>query len=81
MDAPLQIFTCAACDGKGYTVHRVAVYEHGCGFPHDDSEERPCPECSGYGEFIGPCQGDAVPARPRWHAAAVTAGHGGKSDG
>lgn len=63
---PLQLFTCEVCDGRGYIVHRVTVYEHGCGFPHDDSEERQCPECSGYGEFIGPREGDAVPARPRW---------------
>lgn len=31
----------------GVVAHRVLVYEPGCGFPHDDVEERPCPECSG----------------------------------
>lgn len=69
---PWQIFTCEACDGRGFTMHRVTVYEHGCGFPHDDAVERQCEACSGYGEFFGPCEGDAVPARPRWQPPLST---------
>lgn len=38
---------CPACDGAGIQVYRVTVYEHGCGFPHDDSDERPCGLCGG----------------------------------
>lgn len=56
-EPPLQIFTCGVCDGRGYTLHRVTVYEHGCGFPHDDTDERPCEHCGGYGEFIDDAEG------------------------
>lgn len=41
--------TCSHCSGSGVEVFRVTVYEHGCGFPHDDSDERPCPACNGEG--------------------------------
>lgn len=41
--------TCPYCGGEGIEVFRVTVYEHGCGFPHDDSDERPCRECNGSG--------------------------------
>jgi hypothetical protein len=40
---------CPACDGYGVTAHRVTVYEHGCGFPHSDTDERPCERCGGAG--------------------------------
>ena len=61
-EPPLQIFTCEACeacDGKGYTVHRITVYEAGCGFPHDDTDERPCEHCGGFGEFVDDAEPDA----------------------
>lgn len=54
---PLEILTCEACDGKGYTIHRVEVYEHGCGFSHVDFDERPCEHCLGLGEFVEEAQG------------------------
>lgn len=38
---------CETCRGSGVIVKRVTVYEAGCGFPHDDGEERPCPDCCG----------------------------------
>ncbi len=44
--------SCAACDGRGYQARRVTVYEHGCGVPHDDTEEIPCAECDGTGELV-----------------------------
>jgi DnaJ-class molecular chaperone len=55
---PQQWTECPACDGQGYTVHRVTVYEHGCGFPHDDGEERKCERCSGFGGWIEDRQPD-----------------------
>lgn len=51
-EAPLTMVPCEVCDGYGYTAHRITVYEHGCGFPHDDTEERSCPECLGIGFFV-----------------------------
>jgi hypothetical protein len=47
-DARFEI--CGHCNGSGVIGRRVSVYEHGCGFPHDDTEEEPCPECGGTGE-------------------------------
>lgn len=44
--------TCCACDGKGYSAHRISVYEHGCGFPHHDIDEIKCQQCNGYGEIV-----------------------------
>jgi hypothetical protein len=41
---------CDHCDGSGIIARRVSVYEHGCGVPHDDTDERPCPKCDGTGE-------------------------------
>lgn len=38
---------CQTCGDSGVIVKRVTVYEIGCGFPHDDEIERPCPECRG----------------------------------
>lgn len=40
---------CEACDGSGVEVFAVRVYEHGCGFAHDGSDERPCRHCNGTG--------------------------------
>lgn len=38
---------CPTCEGEGVVRRRISVYEPGCGFPHDDIEEAPCPCCSG----------------------------------
>jgi ssDNA-binding Zn-finger/Zn-ribbon topoisomerase 1 len=47
LEAALRIASrCPECNGSGVIVYGVTVYEHGCGFPHDDTDERPCPECS-----------------------------------
>lgn len=47
-----QWFVCEVCDGSGVIGRRITVYEAGCGFPHDDVEENPCPECGGAGGRI-----------------------------
>ena len=49
---PLWLETCQNCDGAGVTFHRVAVYEAGCAFPHDDTDERKCVECDGLGTIL-----------------------------
>jgi hypothetical protein len=46
---PFWFVPCGHCGGSGVIGRRVTVYEHGCGFPHDDTEESPCPECDGTG--------------------------------
>lgn len=55
-----QIFTCEACDGEGYTVHGAWTYEHGCGVPWRDTEERPCEKCNGAGWWIGDAEPDRI---------------------
>lgn len=45
----LEWYECPACDGSGIHAYRITVYEHGCGFPHDDTAEEPCGNCSGDG--------------------------------
>jgi len=57
--APEELRDCAMCGGTGYLVARVTVYEHGCGFPHDDTDERPCPHCGGFGHIVTTCEGDS----------------------
>lgn len=57
-EAPQQWFTCPACDGSGVEVFGIRVYEPGCGFAHDSSDERPCPECRGDGGWIGDAETD-----------------------
>lgn len=58
MTAPEQWFDCPACEGTGITGQRITVYEHGCGFPHYDTEERPCARCNGAGGYIGEAESD-----------------------
>lgn len=58
-EPPQQWHECAACNGEGYTVHKVSVYEHGCGFPHDDSEERQCGKCDGAGGWLDDAKPDS----------------------
>lgn len=40
---------CEACDGSGVEVFGITVYEPGCSFSHESSDERPCPLCDGSG--------------------------------
>lgn len=40
---------CPECLGSGVEVFAVTVYEHGCGFSHTSTDERPCRECGGTG--------------------------------
>ena len=51
-DEPQQWCICNACDGSGVHAYRVTVYEHGCGFPHDDTAEESCGVCNGMGGWI-----------------------------
>lgn len=51
-ETPQQWFTCDLCDGMGVIGRRVTVYEHGCGFPHDDTEENTCINCGGVGGWV-----------------------------
>lgn len=63
--------TCDHCNGSGVEAFRITVYEHRCGFPHDDSDERPCPACDGAGQreyevesiTLEDCDGLAIPKR------------------
>lgn len=48
-EPPQQWFVCDECNGSGVYAYRITVYEPGCGFPHDDTAEKPCPECNGAG--------------------------------
>jgi hypothetical protein len=59
-DPPQQWCVCSACGGSGVEVFRVTVYEHGCGFPHDDSDERPCGKCNGHGGWLDDVEPDGV---------------------
>lgn len=36
---------CEECEDTGVILKGVQAYEPGCGFSHDDVEERPCPSC------------------------------------
>lgn len=56
--APEQWFVCDVCDGSGVHAYRITVYEHGCGFPHDDTAEDPCGKCGGIGGWIGEVEGE-----------------------
>jgi hypothetical protein len=57
-DVPQTWVECDACEGSGVRVFRITVYEHGCGFPHDDSAEEPCGKCAGAGGWIEDAEGD-----------------------
>lgn len=49
---------CEACDGHGYIIEAIHVYERGCGFSHEDIEEKPCQACGGSGWFVCEVEGD-----------------------
>jgi DnaJ-class molecular chaperone len=57
-EPPLVITTCPDCDGSGEKLTAIWVYEHGCGFGHDDVHGEPCPLCGGQGFLIEESQGD-----------------------
>lgn len=65
MCAPLELVTCEACDGSGVEVFGVWVYEHGCGFGHNSTDERPCERCGGLGEFVQEAAGQPLSAPER----------------
>lgn len=51
-EAPQQLIECNACDGSGVEVFGTWVYEHGCGYGHNSTDERPCGKCNGNGWWI-----------------------------
>lgn len=51
-EAPEEWFVCDACDGMGIIGKRITVYEPGCAFPRDDTEETDCVMCAGLGGWI-----------------------------
>lgn len=55
-DTDFRIVPCGGCDGSGVEVFGVTVYEHGCGFSHDSTDERPCRACNGTGSEIVPVE-------------------------
>lgn len=57
-DPPQQWFVCEACDGDGITRRGIRIYEHGCGFAHDDVEEIPCGKCNGAGGWLDDAETD-----------------------
>jgi len=59
LDPPSQWYVCDACGGEGSIAYAITVYEPGCGFPHGDAAEKPCPTCGGAGGFIDEVEADA----------------------
>lgn len=49
---PIFLVTCEACGGEGLISTRATVYEAGCAFPHDDTDEVKCEQCGGYGTVL-----------------------------
>lgn len=49
---PEFLIDCEVCDGHGYIIETIHVYERGCGFSHEDIDEKPCKACGGNGWFI-----------------------------
>ena len=55
MSAERRFLECQYCDGTGEVCTGTAtIYEHGCGFWHDDAIMSPCPECEGTGRAETP---------------------------
>jgi hypothetical protein len=46
---PQRLDACGMCEGSGVETFNIVVYEPGCYFTHDSTDERPCPECNGNG--------------------------------
>lgn len=56
------LIPCPCCNGSGVDVHGITVFEPGCAFSHDSSDEQPCGECGGAGEVLEECE----PAGEEW---------------
>ncbi|BCH33172.1 hypothetical protein MesoLjLc_51020 [Mesorhizobium sp. L-8-10] len=55
MSENARIILCEACGSEGYERYTATVYEHGCGFGHEDvflDYSRPCRFCEGTGGAI-----------------------------
>lgn len=63
-DVPMQWFICDACDGSGVLGRTVTVYEHGCAWSHQDTEEWPCSECKGEGGYLAEMEPDQIAYDP-----------------
>ncbi len=61
-DVPQQWYVCEECGGEAVFAYRVTVYEHGCGFPHDDTAEKKCGCCNGEGGYWADAEGDHAQA-------------------
>jgi DnaJ-class molecular chaperone len=57
-DPPQTWHQCDACDGSGVEVFGTFVYEPGCGFGHDSTDERPCGKCNGAGGWVDDVEPD-----------------------
>lgn len=55
-EQPEEWETCEVCGGSGERLESITVYEHGCGFSHDDVYSRVCEQCGGAGGEIVPAQ-------------------------
>lgn len=43
---------CPQCEGSGVIPRGITVYEHGCGFSHDDTYDLKCDVCDGQGSIF-----------------------------
>lgn len=59
-EAPEVFVECAHCGGDGVIRKSIWVYEHGCGFGHEDVLEAPCRFCNGAGGFLCEAAGDRL---------------------
>lgn len=59
-EAPEVFIECTECGGDGVIRKNIWVYEHGCGFGHDDVTETPCRLCNGAGGTICEAEGDSL---------------------
>ena len=41
---------CEACEGSGVVVFGITVYEPGCGYSYESTDERTCDHCQGTGK-------------------------------
>jgi hypothetical protein len=49
---PWHLIDCLECGGSGIVPRRITVYEAGCAFPHDDTDEAKCADCDGSGVIV-----------------------------
>lgn len=57
LELPVVFVECAICGGKGIIRKPIRVYEHGCGFSHDDVDEIECDACNGAGGNLSEANG------------------------